>query len=184
MISDPASCSLWFYADQALWTPELAPGVSIAKNVRDTIDWWLDERMKPTGEMICYWNKTGFLDANAGVLIAAWDYFEATGDDAWLARRIERLEKPADFLAQRDVDGDGLVEAKRSGNRGTLVEPKRSCCWWDAVNYGHKCGYCNALIYRAWRCLAFRCSFVWLSAAVAAPALGSGCLRRSPRHCK
>ena len=154
VISDPASCALWFYADQALWTPELAPGVSIANVVRDTTEWWLDERRLPSGEMICYWDKTGFLDACAGPLIASWDYVEATGDDKWLAGRIEQLESVAEFLAERDVDDDGLVEARRSGNRGTLKQPQRSCCWWDGVNYGHKCGYSNAVIYRAWRCLA------------------------------
>ena len=55
VISDPASCSLWFYADQALWTPRLAPGVSIMDAVRDTLDWWLDERMRPAGR----WSATG-----------------------------------------------------------------------------------------------------------------------------
>ena len=104
--------------------------------------------------MICYWDKTHFLDANAGPLIAAWDYVEATGDQQWLARRIERLEFIADFLARRDVDGDGLVEATQSGNYGTLKEPARSCAWWDALNCGGKDSYSNALIYRAWRCLA------------------------------
>ena len=154
VISDPASCSLWFYADQAFWTPKLAPGISVMDLVCRTLDWWLDQKMLPTGEMICYWDKTHFLDANAGPLIAAWDYVEATGDRAWLARRIERLECIADFLARRDVDGDGLVEAVQSGNAGTLREPARSCAWWDALNCGHKDAYSNALIYRAWRCLA------------------------------
>jgi len=154
VISDPASCSLWFYADQAFWTPQLAPGISAMPLVRRTLDWWLDEKVLPSGEVICYWDKTNFLDANAGPLIAAWDYVEATGDKEWLTRRIERLEFIADFLAKRDVDGDGLVEATQSGNYGTLKEPARSCAWWDAVNCGHKDSYSNALIYRAWRCLA------------------------------
>ena len=26
--------------------------------------------------------------------------------------------------------------------------------WFDAINCGHKDGYTNAIIYRAWRCLA------------------------------
>jgi len=154
VISDPASCSLWFYADQAFWTPELAPGVAAMPLVRRTLDWWLDHKVLPDGEMICYWDKAHFLDANSGPLIAAWDYVEATGDQDWLARRIERLEFIADFLARRDVDGDGLVEATQSGNYGTLKEPARSCAWWDALNCGHKDSYSNALIYRAWRCLA------------------------------
>lgn len=154
VISDPASCSLWFYADQAFWTPELSPGISAMPLVRRTLDWWLDEKVLPNGEVICYWDKAHFLDANSGPLIAAWDYVEVTGDQAWLARRIERLEFIADFLAKRDVDGDGLVEATQSGNYGTLKEPARSCAWWDALNCGHKDSYSNALIYRAWRCLA------------------------------
>jgi hypothetical protein len=122
--------------------------------VRRSLDWWLDEKVLTTGEMICYWNKTNFLDANAGPLIAAWDYVEATGDKQWLAGRIQSLEFIADFLAKRDVDGDGLVEARQSGNYGTYVQPARSCSWWDTINCGHKDGYSNALIYRAWRCLA------------------------------
>jgi hypothetical protein len=154
VVSDPASSALWFYADQAFWTPELAPGVSAMPTLRRTLDWWLDHKVLPSGEMICYWDKTHFLDANAGPLIAAWDYVEATGDRPWLARRIERLEFIAEFLARRDVDGDGLVEATQSGNYGTLKEPARSCAWWDALNCGGKDSYSNALIYRAWRCLA------------------------------
>jgi hypothetical protein len=47
-----------------------------------------------------------------------------------------------------------MVEATQSGNRGTLIQPARSCCWVDAVNCGHKDGYSNAVIYRSWRCLA------------------------------
>ena len=154
VISDPASCSLWFYADQILWTPEVAQGISAAALVRRSIDWWLGHRTRETGEVVCYWDYGNFLDANAGPLIAAWDYVEATGDTDWTARRIDRLEFIAEFLAKRDIDGDGMVEAVQSGNLGTLRQPNRSCAWWDALNCGHKDGYTNALIYRAWRCLA------------------------------
>lgn len=155
VISDPASCSLWFYADQALWTPEVAPGVSLMPLVRRTIEFWLNEkRLRPTGEVVCYWDHLNFLDANAGPLIASWDYVEATGDMEWLGRHLPKLELIADFLVKRDVDNDGLVEATQSGNRGALKQPARSCAWWDALNCGHKDAYCNALIYRAWRCLA------------------------------
>ncbi len=154
VISDPASCSLWFYADQAFFTPEPAPGVSVMALVRRTLDWWLDHKMLPHGEMICYWDKKDFLDANAGPVIAAWDYVEITGNLTWLGQRIGHLEQLADYLAHRDIDGDGLVEALQSGNYGTLQQPGRSCAWWDAINCGHKDAYTNALIYRAWRCLS------------------------------
>jgi hypothetical protein len=154
VISDPVSFALPFYADQALWTPELAPGISVMDQVRQSIDWWLKHRTDPTGEVVGYWDYRHFLDANPGILISSWDYVEATGDHAWLEDRIEQLELLSTFLEQRDVDGDGMVEATQSGNFDTLIEPARSCCWWDALNCGHKDGYTNAIIYRAWRCLA------------------------------
>jgi hypothetical protein len=153
VISDPVSCCLFEYADSALWTPDLAPGVFAMAAVGRTLDWWLG-RMQPGGVIPGYWNHTHFLDANPSILITAWDYVEATQDDAWLRERIERLEKVAEYLASRDVDHDGLIEAVQSGNAGTLVEPARSCSAYDAVNCGHKDGYCNALAYRAFRCLA------------------------------
>jgi hypothetical protein len=154
VISDPASCSLWFYADQALWTPPIAAEISVAPMLRRSVDWWLTHRVRDTGEMVCYWDYGGFLDANAGPIIAAWDYCETSGENAWLASRIERLELIADYLARRDVDGDGLVEAVQSGNRNSLQQPGRSCAWFDALNCGHKDGYTNAIIYRAWCCLS------------------------------
>jgi hypothetical protein len=154
IISDPASCSVWLYADQAFWSPVLPEGLSVMPLVRRTVEYWIDRKTRPSGEVICYWDYGNFLDANVGPLIASWDYVESTGDLAWLRTRIDKLEKIAGFLAGRDIDGDGMVEAVQSGNRGTLRQPGRSCCWFDAINCGHKDGYSNAVIYRAWRCLA------------------------------
>src|SRR3990170_3204430 len=108
--------------------------------VRRTIDWWLDYRTQATGEVVGYWDYLNFLDANPGLLISAWDYVEATDDREWLVRRVAQLEFISEFLARRDVDGDGMVEATQSGNYGTLIQPARSCCWWDALNCGHKDG--------------------------------------------
>ena len=154
VISDPVSFALPFYADQALWTTELVPGISVMDQVRRSIDWWLEHRTDPSGEVIGYWNYRHFLDANPGILISCWDYVEATGDQAWLRKHIDSLERLSTFLEGRDIDHDGMIEATQSGNFNTLWEPARSCCWWDALNCGYKDGYSNAIIYRAWRCLA------------------------------
>jgi hypothetical protein len=154
VISDPCSVSLMFYADQMLWTPIVAPGISVANLVRRSVEFWLEQRTRTNGEVVGYWDYGNFLDANACPVIAAWDYVEATGDLAWLEKTIQRLEFVSDFLARRDQDGDGLVEAVQSGNANTLIEPDRSCIWMDAVNHGHKDAYANAVIYRSWRCLA------------------------------
>jgi len=153
VISDPCSMSLMFYADQMKWTPSVA-GISLSNLVRRSIEFWLEQRTRGTGEMVAYWDYGNFLDANCGPVIAAWDYVEATGDLAWLEKKIERLEFVSDFLAHRDQDGDGLVECTQSGNDNSIFEPDRTCIWMDAVNHGHKDAYANALTYRSWRCLA------------------------------
>jgi hypothetical protein len=153
VISDPCSFSLIFYADHMLWTPSVAKGVSVAQLVRRGCEFWLDKRTHTDGEVVGYWDYVNFLDANTGPVIVSWDYVEATGDLTWLEKVISRLEFVADYLARRDQDHDGLVEATQSGNANTLFQPDRSCNWFDAVNHGHKDAYSNALIYRAWRCL-------------------------------
>ena len=158
VISDPPSLSVWYYADQIMWTPDLAPGVSGARIVRWTVEYWMDQKTRADGEVIGYTHMgrdfDTFMDANTGVVIACWSYVEATNDLDWLRDRIEKIEHIADYLARHDIDGDGLVEATQSGNDGTLIEPARSASWWDAVNCGHKDTYVNALTYRSWRCLA------------------------------
>jgi hypothetical protein len=154
VLSDPCSFSTIFYADHMLWTPTLAEGISLAATVRRSLEFWLDQRTRTSDEVVGYWDYTNFLDANAGPPICAWDYVEATGDLAWLEKRITRLEAVADYHARRDQDLDGLVEATQSGNAGTFFQPDRSCNWFDAVNHGWKDAYSNALIYRSWRCLA------------------------------
>jgi hypothetical protein len=153
VISDPCSVSLMFYADQMRWIPTVE-GISLANLVRGTIEFWLQQRTRMTGEVVGYWDYGNFLESNTGPVIAAWDYVEATGDLAWLEKTVDRLEFVAEFLAHRDQDADGLVECTQSGNANTLIDPDRSCIWIDSVNHGHKDAYANAQIYRAWRCLA------------------------------
>ncbi|MBU4273325.1 MAG: hypothetical protein KKE86_05735 [Planctomycetes bacterium] len=154
VISDPVSCLLHLWADQAFLTPQFSPDIHPMNMVRRTLDWWLDHRVRPTGEVFAYWDHADMLDANASPLIAAWDYVEATGDRAWLAQRIERLELIADYMIRRDVDDDGIVESTHSGNYGTLKDPMRADSAYDTINAGHKNAYLNALVYRAFKCLA------------------------------
>jgi len=154
ILSDPVSSCLFIYADHAFCMPQLAPGISGMDLVGRTLDWWLEKRMLPSGEVPGYTRFTDFTDTNPSILISAWDYAEATGDRRWLEKRIAALERVANFQASRDIDGDGLIEAVQSGNAGTLTLHQRSCSAYDAVNCGHKDSYSNILTYRAFRCLA------------------------------
>ncbi|HOD49758.1 MAG TPA: hypothetical protein PKY01_11455 [Candidatus Hydrogenedentes bacterium] len=154
VLSDPASLSVWMYADMILFVPELPGGLRTGPYLRRTLDHWLDNRMQPNGNVIAYWDYDAFLDSLPSLLISAWDYVEATHDAGWLERRIDKLEQIAGYAASRDVDNDGLIEAIPTGNRGSLVQPNRSSCWFDAINFGWKDAYSNALMYRAFCCLA------------------------------
>lgn len=154
VLSDPASCSLWMYADMALFVPELPARIKTAPLVQRSLNHWLDNRMQPSGNVIGYWDYDEFIDALPSILISAWGYVEMSDDHKWLAARIPLLEKIADYALSRDIDGDGLIEAVPSGNLGSLKQPKRSSCWFDAINFGHKDAYANALMYRGFRCLA------------------------------
>ena len=154
VLSDPVSCLLSMWADQALLTPSFSEHICIPDLVRRTVDWWLTKRTKPSGEVFAYWGYADMLDANTGPIIAAWDYVEAARDRKWLATRIDHLELVADYLVKRDIDDDGLVESTHSGNYGTLKDPQRADSAYDTINAGHKNAYCNALAYRAFRCMA------------------------------
>lgn len=154
VVSDAVSCLLSMWADQAFLTPSFSDDIHVTDLVRRTVDWWLMERTRPTGEVVAYWDYVDMLDANCGPIIASWDYVEATEDHEWLAERIERLELVADYLMERDIDDDGLVESTHTGNYGTLKDPQRADSAYDTINAGHKNAYCNTLIYRAFRCLA------------------------------
>ena len=154
VISDPASVSSMFYADLIFFTPEIVKGIPAAQLTRRTVEFWVKKRALGSHEIPGYADYVDFLDSNPQQLICAWDYVESTSDLPWLEGMIGRLEGVAEFTARRDQDLDGLVEAAQSGNAGTLWINNRSSNWFDAVNYGHKDAYSNALIYRAWRCLA------------------------------
>lgn len=145
-----ALCSFqdFLYADMMLWTPELAPGISAAQMVRQSIDFFLQNWTLLSGAVIGYSDYADFMDSNPAMLICAWDYVEATSDLTWLEKTIAQLERVANFMAMRDVDNDGLIEAPQSGNARTCILPIRCSNWFDAINYGYKDAYSNALAYR------------------------------------
>jgi hypothetical protein len=153
VVSDPVSCVIHMKADHVLLVPDLGAGVRATVPLRNTLDWWLDHGINEQGEMKSWREVRGMLDANAGPLIGAWCYVEASGDTAWLAKRISVLERLADYLAARDIDGDGMVESPHSGDYGALVG-RLGASAYDTINSGHKDGYTNALTYRAWLGLA------------------------------
>jgi hypothetical protein len=139
VISQNCIFCLYEYADAALYTPELPGGLSAMDLVRDSLDAYLDGADgygRPSG---------GFIDSEPSLLIAAWDYYVATGDRGWLSRRVPELERiVCDVLSRKERDG--LVESVLSGNSNSFHWASN---WWDVITFGHKDAYANALTYRA-----------------------------------
>jgi sugar lactone lactonase YvrE len=154
-LSDPVSSVLYMLSDATLLVPELAPGVTMAPILRRTVDYWLDVKTDADG-LVAYTAGGGgqnVMDANPAVLIGAWGYVKASSDHEWLRQRLERLEFLSRYMETRDVDADGLLESKQSGNSGSRP-PRDPDCAWDCYTSGHKNAYVNILAYRAWLGLA------------------------------
>jgi hypothetical protein len=155
--SDPCALTVYEYAEMAVYTPPLAPGVNATDLVRLTLDRYL-AGMKSCG--MCGYNAAppgkdpypqDSLDTLPSLVIAAADYVQATGDRAWLSRNYAGIQAWADKMASYDRDNDGLIESPLSGNEGSwrLAPHLRPANWWDCIGFGHKDAYSNALAYRA-----------------------------------
>ncbi|MBN2152717.1 MAG: hypothetical protein JW839_14795 [Candidatus Lokiarchaeota archaeon] len=154
-LSDPVSSLLYMLGDATLLVPELCPGVSMLPLLRRAIDYWIDCKTGADG-LVAYTaggRDQNVMDGNPAVLIAAWCYVEASRDVEWLTGRIDALERIARYMEGRDVDGDGILESKQSGNWGSQATRDPDCAW-DCYVSGHKNAYVNALAYRAWNCMA------------------------------
>jgi hypothetical protein len=155
VLSDPASISLWSYSEPMLFLPEPVPGIDLRVLLRRSLDYYLDEQTSAQGHVNAFGKMYDlYVSTGATLLIAAWDYWVLSRDEAWLRRHIDRLHLIADYLLRRDVDGDGLVESYGSGNAGSLRDPDRADIWFEMMNFGHKNTWTNCLAYRAFLCLA------------------------------
>ena len=160
-LSDPVSSLVYMLGDATLLVPELAPGVSMTPILRRTVDYWIDFKTDQDG-LVAYTaggagngSKQNVMDANPALVIGAWCYIKATGDLQWLQRRIASLEFLSAYMEKRDVDGDGLIESKQTGNSGSRsITSRDPDSAWDCYCSGHKNAYVNVLAYRAWQGLA------------------------------
>jgi hypothetical protein len=175
-LSDPVSSLIFMLGDATIYVPELAPGVTMAPILRRSVEYFIDHKTTDYG-LVGYTaggtpaakedkgdpdpNDKGYrpgkhqmvMDGNPSILIGAWSYVKVTGDTNWLKTRIGDLEFVARFMEESDIDGDGLIESKQSGNNGSRP-PRNPDSAWDCYTSGHKNAYINTLAYRAFNNLA------------------------------
>jgi len=155
VLSDPASISLWFYAEPMVFYDQPLPGIGLQPLLRRSLDYWLDHGVSAQGHVNAFGKMYDlYVSTGACLLIAAWDYWVISQDREWLKDRLPVLHRMGDYLVRRDIDGDGLVESYGGGNAGSLRDPDRADIWFEMMNFGHKNTWTNALVYRAFLCLA------------------------------
>ncbi len=142
VISNPVSSVLFLLADHVLLLPELAPGISLTPLLRRTVEYWITLEIAPDGRIYYFENGEWVwpvMDSNPAVLIGAWAYAEASGDDRWLEENITRLEHVAGYIRQQDTDKDGLIESEQTGNSGSHKRPDSG---WDTFGRWLNGGCC------------------------------------------
>lgn len=154
VLSDPAGISFHYYSTAIRIHPVPVPGIDLRPLLRRSLDFWLANKVRGLGNVAAFGDYDLYLETNANLVVAAWDYWKASGDREWLSRQAPRLHHVADFLARRDQNGDGLTESLNSGNRNTLRDPDRADAWWEMVNFGGTNAWTNAQAYRAYLCMA------------------------------
>jgi len=157
--SDACGFTVYEYADMARHTPELVKGLTALDLVRDTLERYLAGFVAygMPGYKIFDTNfeDTQFphasLDTYPSLLIAAYDYADASGDQSWLKRHYAGLRKWAETMTAANADGSPLLEYPASGNSGSWTGKitVRPANWWDTIGFGHQDAYSNALGYRA-----------------------------------
>ena len=177
VLSDPVSSLLFMLGDATLLVPELAPGVTMPPILRRAIEYFIDHKTTDYG-MVGYTaggtpategdkgdpdpNDKNYnpgkhqmvMDGNPSVIIGAWSYVKASSDTSWLKKRIRDLEFIAQYMENRDIDGDGLIESKQSGNSGSRLKQRNPDSAWDCYSSGHKNAYINVLAFQAFNALA------------------------------
>ena len=141
--------SLYMYADNALFTPQLAPGLSALDFVRQSLETFMAGL--PTYDWDGNVREYFFADSIPSLLISTWDYVIGTRDFDWLKTNWQEIRLWGRELESMDRDGSGLIASLRPGISGVWSGP---ALWLDAINFGNQDAYSNALAYRAFKDLS------------------------------
>ncbi|HNT34753.1 MAG TPA: hypothetical protein PKH07_07130, partial [bacterium] len=149
VVSDNVLFCMFTFSGLAPYTPLLPGNIEAIELVRESLDRYF-------GGAPGYGQNTDhFTDSIPSMLIAAWDVIVTKGDMDLLSRWLPKMEQLAETIEGQDRNGNGLLESRRTGNRGEGLEPHmRTGNWWDCINFGHEDAYVSALAYRAFRGLA------------------------------
>jgi hypothetical protein len=136
---------------------DLLPGLPAMDLVRHSLERWLDGGPGygsggMTGEGEIHFAEDEYIMTGAAALLGLAEYLDQSGSASWLNSFESQVRRQLALMRARDIDNDGLVESiYRHGISGGH---QWSTNWYDAVSFGWKDAFANALLYRALRLLA------------------------------
>jgi hypothetical protein len=144
VMSVPCGLSVLFYAEQALFSPQLKDGTSPMAMVGASVDRYFQGA--PGYQMpnlnVCATNWWSSRETPAYLVISGWYVVRTVGGMKQLHRWIEPLECLANYL-EANFGPDNLIYHH---GRGTM--------WFDTYNIQGADAYSNAAAYRAFQCMA------------------------------
>jgi hypothetical protein len=164
--SDVCGLCFYQYAEVAVRTPELAPGLRAIDLLRISLDRVLDggltygqvgyraTEMYP--EAAGWKGPYDALDHAPSLLWASARYALTTEDRAWADSRYPALSAIVTHMLAKDTDGDGLIEYEFPANSGSWPgkSKMRPANWMDTIGFGHEDAYSNALAHQSLRLMA------------------------------
>lgn len=143
----------WFFGRDALWTVLATTAYGDFSTTRTAIDFLrkfqredgkIPHEISQSATLVDWWKGYPFAWASADAtplfVVALSDYYEASGDRAFLDKNWDAALKAWRFTAASDKDGDGLVENRGVGHAwvegGALYPPDQELylqgCWVEA----------------------------------------------------
>jgi hypothetical protein len=158
--SDIVPFTVYEYGMMAMTCPPLADGLTAMDLLRQTLDHYFNGKKgygqvgyatnQDGGETIAWPMPYDSLDTYPSLIIGAAYYFKGTQDKIWLNKHYATLQIWANKMLAMDMDGDGLIEFPITGNAGSYnLATMRTSNWWDAIGFGHKDAYSNAMAYNS-----------------------------------
>jgi len=112
----------WYFGRDSLWSLYAVNAYGDLQLTRDQLE-FLSRRQSPQGQIIHEWSQTAGLvdwkslpyefasaDATPLFIMAANDYFQISGDTAFLKKHWDAFQKAWEFERSHDSDGDGIYE--------------------------------------------------------------------------
>jgi hypothetical protein len=143
VMSVPCGLALLFYAQQALFAPQLEDGISPMALVGASVDRYFQGApgYQMPNRNVCAPDWWSSRETTAYLVISAWYVVRTIGGTEQLHRWLEPLECLANHLDSQ-FGPDGLIYHR---GRGSM--------WFDTYKFQGADAYSNAADYRAFRCL-------------------------------